>query len=175
MRENWMTPEKWAYIEENQPLMIWLAEKMSKRYFHVSMEELISAVNMVAVQCMRSWDESKGRFSTYLYRACCNNVSRLVHQYEYNEDGQLISLDRSMYFGDDTGTIADSIPSDESVEDDVVSMIDSERLYEAIDNLPPDLAKHAYDTLSGNVSWKHVDHTMSIRRDMLKHLREEMQ
>ena len=162
-----------------------MAKQWGKRYSDkyktdLSWDEIYSAAQLLFINCLRSFDPDKGlAFSTY-YMNAAKHPSRYMTPLKSNYHrglGYSLSVEYLIGLEDDGDRRKPKDKwqtSDECVETQALDSMMSQKLHAAIAKLPPELRKHAHETLSGNVCWKDTASTVATRRKMLAYLRAHM-
>lgn len=184
-KPSWMDASQWTYVLQNWGLICEVAKRWAKKYNVKKHEQLWgqidSAAMMLFVNCLRSYDPSKGAFSTYYY----NSAERTHGKYMQglrpgyqHRIGTTVSIDALLKNRDREGGLEDEdMPEFQDslcVHEETERKLMSQQLHAAIAKLPPELRKHAHETLSGTVDWNNTELTVATRREMLRLLREEM-
>lgn len=190
--KSWMDESKWAFLQENWGLIRKVAIMWFKKTKRVPLEECESGAMMLAVHCLRSYDPAKARWSTYYMKAAASTTQMWRHisatgNYFSTEardkldllraQGAMLSTSICLDASDavDYHDVRDATPKgDDCTETEAIGNLDAALLHQAINQLPHELKKHALDTLNDAVSWKNVEHTAKLRREVLEELRRLM-
>jgi DNA-directed RNA polymerase specialized sigma24 family protein len=145
----------------------------------VENDDLVHGAMLLACVCLKTWNEDKGTFSTYYFKAAGNpgrylNRSIFREYTKSNQYRQVFSIDIP-YGGDHTKeTVSDAVPGEDNIEDEVMQRDESKRLASAIARLPDDLQSHALDILNDSVDWSDVENIVKVHNRTLEALRREM-
>ena len=129
-KNNGLTEEQKKFAEENHNLIYsFLVNKK------LNFEKYYDIVAIGFCKAVKSYESSKGSFSTYAYICMSNEVKmdwRRTEQRAQEYGVVLISLDEPI-IGTEDLTVKDTLPHPESVE----SLLKYERYLEIINSLPP--------------------------------------
>lgn len=194
--DSWMDEEKWQFLLDNWGLIYKAAHSWNKKADGVPLEECVSGAMMMAVHCLRSFDPKTARWSTYYMRAASStqqmwrwidrpgtyfSAERPDLRELLESQGNMMSLNIALDHDDGKLDSREhsavqrlTARSDDHTDEQAISNIDAEHLHRAIEKLPHQLRKHAWNTLTESVSWTDPKRTARLRREMLEELRRLM-